>query len=94
MSAALATMLVTTCYWTASHTSYTSETSEFYETVSASIGSRRGRTVQLIDTQGLPVDVSFGPRVPGDAGLEEGDRIHILCKGFDSYCRVVDWREI
>ena len=37
---------------------------------------------------------SFGSLTMGAASLEEGDGVHIHCKGFETYCRVIDWGEI
>ena len=93
-SLVLAMLSVTAFFWVASYTPYTSETSQFYEVVSRSNSGRRGRTVQLVDMRDMPVHVRFGPWTWGAAGLEEGDRIHILCKGYETFCRVIEWREL
>ena len=87
----MAMLSVTAFYWIASYTPYTSEISQFYEVTSNSTGGRHGRTVRLIDMRGVPVHVRFGPWTMGASGLEEGDQIHVHCKGFDTYCRVIDW---
>ncbi len=80
-------------YWVASHTPYTAEHSGIYDVVGKPTG-RRGRTVRLVDESGDPATVRFGPWPWAGDTPREGDRIHLHCKGFDEYCRVIEWSRL
>lgn len=81
-------------FWTASYTEYTQERVDVFEVEDKSMGSRRGRTVFVRDGDGRPVSVRFGSNARGVAGLNTGDRIRVRCRGFEDYCRIIEWRKL
>ena len=80
-------------YRVASHTPYTSEHVGVYDVVGKPTG-RRGRTVRLLSDSGDPATVRFGPWPWGGDVPREGDRIQLVCKGHDEYCRIIEWSRL
>ena len=79
--------------WAASYTNYVDEIADEYEVVYKGTGSRRGITLRVADEHGRTMLLRFGAGSGGGRGLQEGDRVRVRCKGFASYCRILEWHE-